>query len=99
MTRFQAMRLIWIDAWLERSEFLLRRQHLMEAFDISTPQASYDLKQFNNAFPGRLTFDRSAKGFRATNGSAPAFDPWMHESVFAAGRAAAAACATKDVQP
>lgn len=93
MTRFQAMRLIWIDAWLERSPDIgLNRQHLCLAFDLSVPQVSHDLNLFDDLFPGRLTYNRSAKAYFATPGSKPAFAPWQHEAVFSAGRAASEFC-------
>jgi len=93
MTRFQATRMIWIDAWLERSPDLgLRRAHLQLAFDISTPQAALDFRRFAEAYPGRLFYDASKKGYFPASGSGRVFEPWQHEAVFAAGRAAKAAC-------
>jgi hypothetical protein len=92
MTRFQIHRLIWIDAWLERSPDLgLNRHHLEFGFDLSTPQVSKDLALFQTLFPGRVTYNASAKAYFATPGSPPAFQPWMHEAVFSAGCAAAEA--------
>lgn len=92
MTRFQAQRMIWIDAWISRGDVLLNRRHLEMAFDLSTPQASKDLSEFQARWPNRLTYNRSAKAYHATDGSKPVFAEWMHESVFCAGRAAAEAC-------
>lgn len=63
MTRAQMMRLIWIDAWLESGEILLRRAHIEQAFGISTAQASLDLRAFRRLFSRRLGYDASAKGY------------------------------------
>jgi hypothetical protein len=93
MTRFQAQRMIWIDAWLTRSpDILLNRRHLEQAFDLSTVQASKDIARFQNLWAHRMTYNRNAKGFHAADGTAPVFAQWMHEAVFSAGRAAAEVC-------
>lgn len=90
-TRFQTMRLIWIDAFIEADDFLLRRKHLCRAFDISNAQAALDLKRFHGLFPGRLDYDRSDKGYRAAAGSAPVFLEVEHSAVFVACARAAQA--------
>lgn len=91
MTRAQIMRIIWIDAYIEAGEFLLRRQHLCLAFDISIPQASKDLAMFQALFPDRLAYDRSEKGYRAAEGSDQAFPDHEHSAIFLACSFAAAA--------
>jgi hypothetical protein len=93
LTRFQAMRMIWIDAWLTRCPDIgLNRRHICFGFDLSVQQASHDLNLFDDLFPNRLVYNESVKAFFANPASSPAFEPWQHESVFAAGRAAAAFC-------
>lgn len=89
MTRAQILRLIWIDMFIEDGEFLLRREHLRLAFDISIPQASIDLKRFAELFPGRLHYDKSRKGYIAASGSYQAFDSPSHSAVALACSAAA----------
>ncbi len=84
MRRAQVMRMIWIDAYIEAGEFLLRRQHLRLAFDISIPQASADLAMFQGLFPGRIAYDKSEKGYRAAEGSRQAFEDHEHSAVFLA---------------
>jgi hypothetical protein len=89
-TRFQAMRMIWIDGWLDRSPDIgLNRRHLCLAFDISIPQAAADLKMFNRLFLGRMAYNPHVKAYFSDPRSRIVFDPWQHEAVFAAGRAAA----------
>ncbi|WP_180897151.1 hypothetical protein [Martelella soudanensis] len=83
-TRFQTMRLIWIDAFIEAGEFPLRRKHLCFAFDISDAQAAIDLKRFHGLFPDRLDYDRSDKGYRAAAGSSPVFLEVEHSAIFVA---------------
>jgi hypothetical protein len=93
MTRFQAQRMIWIDAWLTRSpDILLNRRHLEAAFDLSTPQASLDLRNFQDCWPDRMVYNSSAKGYHFADKSAAIFPDWMHEAVFCAVRAAAEVC-------
>ncbi len=90
LTRFQAMRMIWIDGWLDRSPDIgLNRLHLCRAFDISVAQASADLKMFDRLFFGRLAYNPHVKAYFADPRSRIVFDPWQHEAVFAAAEAAA----------
>ncbi|TCT34627.1 hypothetical protein [Martelella mediterranea] len=72
-TFFQTMRLLWIDAAVQSEQALLRRADICQTFDISISQAALDLRQFQTAFPGRLEYDRSAKGYRAAAQSMPSF--------------------------
>jgi hypothetical protein len=90
MNRFQAMRMIWIDSWLERSPDIgLNWRHLCYGFDLSTAQAAADLEMFDRLFPCRLAYNPHVKAYFADPRSRAVFDPWQHEAVFAAGRAAA----------
>lgn len=91
MTRAQIFRLIWIDAFIAAGKFPLQREHLCVTFDISVPQASNDLRDFQKSFPGRITYDKSRKGYVATDGSAAAFDDAAHSAIFIACAAAARA--------
>ncbi|WP_319517275.1 hypothetical protein [uncultured Martelella sp.] len=72
-TLFQTMRLMWIDAFVQTNVDPLRRRHICAAFDISNAQAALDMKRFHALFPGRLTYDATAKGYLAAEGSSPVF--------------------------
>lgn len=85
MTRGQMHRLIWIDAWLSENRFGLQRAHIEEVFDISTAKASLDINLFNRLFPGRLSYDRSAKCYHPADGSQPVFGEAVRSAVFLAG--------------
>jgi hypothetical protein len=98
MTRGKLLRLIWIDAFVETSECLLQREHICVTFDLSVPQASIDLRDFQALFPARLAYDKSAKGYRAAEGSAAVFDLAAHSAVFLACAAAARAADALDAQ-
>lgn len=80
----RAMRLIWIDAALQTR--LRRRADLVAAFGISVPQASSDLTAFAGMFPNRMTYDRSAKAYRAKSTMA-AYEPALHGPVLSCQRA------------
>lgn len=66
------MRLIWIDAALVFPG-RLNRADICTAFAISVPQASYDLRVFQTAFPDRMAYDKSAKVYRCAPGSRPVY--------------------------
>lgn len=60
----QAMRLIWIDAFLAAGH-ALNRADLVQAFGISVPQASLDLAEFRRRWPWRLAYLADRKVYRA----------------------------------
>jgi hypothetical protein len=64
----QHMRLIWIDATLVATGHL-NRADICDAFGISTPQASLDLRAFQGAFPDRMVYDHRAKLYRRASTS------------------------------
>lgn len=43
----------------------INREHLMKKFEISTPQASYDLRDFQIRNPGVVIYNPSTKRFEA----------------------------------
>ena len=96
MTRGQGLRLIWIDAFVEEKQFVMRRAHIELAFDISTPQASLDLRLFMRLFPGRLVYDKSEKGYRADAAVQSPFTADERAAALLAGAAAARAHARID---
>jgi len=90
MRRGQVLRLIWIDAYIEAGKYLLQREHIMLAFDISVAQATLDLRAFLNLFPARIVYDKRKKGYMAGTATAP-FTASEHSAALLAGAAAATA--------
>lgn len=99
MTYARALRLIWIDMFITDGQFLLQRDHLRLAFDISTAQASLDLKSFQTLFPGRLIYNKSRKGYCAAPNSAPVFEPREHSAISLACSIAAQRAKQMDARP
>lgn len=84
MTRFQAMRMIWIDFFLqsiECSEHGMNRNDLEVLFNISTAQASKDLQMYQRLFPHRLFYDKSRKAYFKQPGTQPICADWYHQAV------------------
>lgn len=82
MTFAQKMRLIWIDAFLDRGT-MMRRHDLCAAFDISTPQAATDIRHYRERHPDKIRYDTSAKGY-LRSGDRSAFDKATHRAVITA---------------
>lgn len=61
---FEGHRMDWIAETLHVFGFI-NREHLQRKFGISQPQASIDLRRFNAAHPGEMTYDLSAKRYVA----------------------------------
>ena len=76
----QLMRLIWIDHHLATGN-LLRRADVQAAFQIATAQASIDIRTYERFWPGRLQYNRSAKGYTLRAGAKPAFSSGLRASV------------------
>ena len=64
MTWCKRQRLEWIAETLRVFGFI-NRVHLRRKFGISEPQASADLRTFDRAHPGAMTYDTSRKEYRA----------------------------------
>jgi len=62
MTWFEQQRLDWIAECLDVFGFI-NREHLQRKFRISQPQASKDLQTFARLYPGRMTYNPSAKRY------------------------------------
>lgn len=82
MTFAKRMRMIWIDAVIDQS-LTLRRADLCQAFNISVPQASADIRDFITKYPSRMRYDRSGKCYRPGD-PAPAFDRALHRPIILA---------------
>ena len=89
MKQAVVFRLIWIDMWVENADFPLRLEHICLTHDISVPQASADLATFKKLFPGRITYDLSAKGYLRNGPSA--FEKHEHTAIALACSYASAA--------
>jgi hypothetical protein len=76
------LRQIWIDA-VVAEDGEINRASICEAFGISVPQASLDLRLYQHANPGRLFYDRSFKVYRTIEGSKTQFGLMAHAEVFA----------------
>jgi len=84
----QKLRLIWIDACLDQ-DLGLNRSDVMSAFDISTPQASYDFREYKSRWPDRIRYDSGRKAYYRVGASA--FDENTKRAVLMALRAVKAA--------
>jgi hypothetical protein len=65
-TWFQKARMDWITETLSIFGFI-NREHLMKKFSISRPQASADLRLYQEKFPSAMTYDKSLKRYLATD--------------------------------
>lgn len=73
------MRLIWIDARLEIGD--LSRRMISDAFRISTPQASNDIKTYQAEHPERIAYDPRAKCYRRPSHARPAYPAHLRHQV------------------
>ena len=71
---FLETRLLW--------EEKISRGDLVDFFDISTPQATKDLKLYQEKAPANLYYDKSMKQYVAAEGIDPIFVPFKSESYF-----------------
>lgn len=84
MTFAQVMRLIWIDAVLS-DDRPLQRSEIAEAFGISIPQVSLDLREYQARWPDTIRYDRRHKGY-FRKGRAPVFPDWHRNTIRLAQR-------------
>lgn len=59
---FVERRMDWIAGML-RVYGYINRHHIQRMFGVSTPQASYDLREFQRRHPDACEYDRSAKRY------------------------------------
>lgn len=62
MRWFQEQRLEWIAETLRVFGFI-NREHLVKKFEISVPQASHDLNEFQRIYPHRITYNKASKRY------------------------------------
>ena len=65
MTWFVDRRMEWIAETLRVFGYI-NRCHIERKFGVSTPQASYDLRLFQEQNPDAMTYDRITKRYVAT---------------------------------
>jgi hypothetical protein len=63
---FENQRVAWIAEMLHVYGFI-NREHLMRKFGISRPQASKDLRSFQERSSGGVRYNLSAKRYESTN--------------------------------
>jgi hypothetical protein len=57
------------QAWIAETVMIfgyINRKHIMKKFDVSLPQASRDLRDFQKKNPGTLTYDTTGRQYLAT---------------------------------
>lgn len=81
----KVLRQLWIDAALSE-DGELSRSDICAALCVSVPQASYDLREYMRANPGRIAYDRSAKVYRTVEGSCALFGSKAHAAAFEVSR-------------
>lgn len=75
MRWFERYRMDWIAETLRVFGFI-NRDHLVRKFGISVPQASIDLRSFQQRYPRTMTYNKSAKRYEACgNAAVPAPPP------------------------
>ena len=77
----QAMRLIWIDAALERGG--VRRCDVIDAFGISVAQAAIDFREYKRLWPANIAYDWHGKCYRRA-GQKAVFSATVHSDIEAA---------------
>lgn len=65
MSWFVKQRMSWIDESVHIFGHI-RRVHIMRKFDVSEVQASHDLQQFQQLYPGVITYNASSRRYEAT---------------------------------
>ena len=65
MSAWEIERRLDYIAWRLNTNGTLRRDNIMDAFDVSIVQASDDIKAFKEAYPGVLKYDYNDKHYVA----------------------------------
>ena len=65
MSAWEIERRLDYIAWRLNTHGTLRRDNIMDAFDVSIVQASDDIKAFKEAYPGVLKYDYNDKHYVA----------------------------------
>ncbi|MER9471032.1 hypothetical protein [Mesorhizobium sp. M0520] len=67
---FKRTRVAWIAEMVEIYGFI-NREHIQTKFGVSTPQASYDLRDAMAAYPGLIVYNTSAKRYEKADDRIP----------------------------
>ncbi|TIW09542.1 MAG: hypothetical protein E5V66_22300 [Mesorhizobium sp.] len=65
---FKRTRIAWIAEMVEIYGFI-NREHIQTKFGVSTPQASYDLRDAMAAMPGLIVYNTSSKRYEKADDS------------------------------
>ncbi len=68
----QTVRMMWIDAVIDE-DGEIGRADITQAFGVSVPQASCDLRRYREINPRRIAYDPSHKRYVVVEGTNPAF--------------------------
>ena len=73
------VRLMWIDGVID-NDGEINRSEISQAFGISTPQASLDLRRYMELNPGRIAYDVRGKRYVQVEGSRPLYKSAQQEA-------------------
>lgn len=73
------VRLMWIDGVID-NDGEINRSEISQAFGISTPQASLDLRRYMELNPGRIAYDVRGKRYVQVEGTRPLYKPEQQEA-------------------
>lgn len=78
----RTMRMVWIADHLAATG-QINRADIRQAFGISTPQSSVDLRHFMAMFPTAMTYDTRSKTYRIADrsGFTRAFPLWQRHAI------------------
>ena len=73
------VRLMWIDGVID-NDGEINRSEISQAFGISTPQASIDLRRYMELNPSRIGYDVRGKCYQKIEGSKPLYTTAQQEA-------------------
>lgn len=73
------VRLMWIDGVID-NDGEINRSEICQAFGISTPQASLDLRRYMELNPGRIAYDVRGKRYVQVEGTRPLYKAAQQEA-------------------
>ena len=73
------VRLMWIDGVID-NDGEINRSEIRQAFNVSTPQASLDLRRYMELNPGRIAYDVRGKRYVQVAGTRPLYKRAQQEA-------------------